>query len=656
MSWSSCRLSPQGASCRSWAVSRIEPAGERPGVAQRPQRLDRRGRAPLHVRRAAALEQAVLDRRRHERQVHGVEVAVELERPARAGRSRTGRPRPGRRDRRRRDVRPRSRRRSGSRPAGRGPRGPRRCGWALRPAHGRVDQPVAVDVRFQEIDESGCRFHGTHDIPTFACTPMVQRIFRDGSGWTRHYNPGDDRVPWASLDRVRTAAQAAERTLSRLPRIMGRIMTCVASISYRFHAAIVILWSAMAGYPSPGQSDDLRHQSTSRPRTPGYRPESGPELLTWRRAYMQRSTAGAREGRNPGGNSPRRSTPRSSISSTATPPPASFHTSVKSSWAKDKRFPNRGRPARPLSAVPARVRRPASPHLPQTARETAASANRGHGLGFTQFDLDQFALAVEETRLDLEAEQLQLRDRLDRMKAELGLAPGVALVPDPEGLEGFRRVFDEIGSWPLDRRRRLEDLSRLVGSLPAIGDVELDGLPLLTDHRPRAGPAGIPARGGGPDRGAEPRRCGEARRNGAHASNPPKAAGPEPQPPKLRRGDSPVHDPPEAERPASRATGGSSRSDPAGDTPELEGTRDARGRRPRMPEPPRRALDDLPGERLALYRDLGTLPCENWDEFYRLFSCKPGKVDPPPPPEQPAPAAPAPPAPRAPPAPPMPPR
>ena len=83
ISWSSCRPSPQGASCRSCAVSRTEPAVEGPGVAKRAQRLDRRGDAPLHVRRPAAGEQAVLDRGRDERQVDRVEVAVELERPAR---------------------------------------------------------------------------------------------------------------------------------------------------------------------------------------------------------------------------------------------------------------------------------------------------------------------------------------------------------------------------------------------------------------------------------------------------------------------------------------------------------------------------------------------------------------------------------------------
>ena len=58
--------------------------GKSPGVAECPDRLDGGGDAPFHVRGAAAGEQpAVLDSRRHERQVDRVEVAVELERPAR---------------------------------------------------------------------------------------------------------------------------------------------------------------------------------------------------------------------------------------------------------------------------------------------------------------------------------------------------------------------------------------------------------------------------------------------------------------------------------------------------------------------------------------------------------------------------------------------
>ena len=42
--------------------------------------------------------------------------------------------------------------------------------------HGGIEQPIAIDVVFQEIEGCGCRFHEGHDIPVSACTPMV---FRD---------------------------------------------------------------------------------------------------------------------------------------------------------------------------------------------------------------------------------------------------------------------------------------------------------------------------------------------------------------------------------------------------------------------------------------------------------------------------------------------
>ena len=56
--------------------------GQGAGVAEGEQGLDRGGQPALHVGRPAAGEAVAVDRRRHERQVDGVEVAVELEDPA----------------------------------------------------------------------------------------------------------------------------------------------------------------------------------------------------------------------------------------------------------------------------------------------------------------------------------------------------------------------------------------------------------------------------------------------------------------------------------------------------------------------------------------------------------------------------------------------
>ena len=46
-------------------------------------RFDGGGRTALHVARPAAAQEIALDARRHERQMHGVEMAVELQGPAR---------------------------------------------------------------------------------------------------------------------------------------------------------------------------------------------------------------------------------------------------------------------------------------------------------------------------------------------------------------------------------------------------------------------------------------------------------------------------------------------------------------------------------------------------------------------------------------------
>ncbi len=74
---------PPGASCRSWAVKRTEPAVSPPESRSGPDRFDRRGEATFHVGGTAAGQAAVLDRGRDERQVNRVKMPVELKRPSR---------------------------------------------------------------------------------------------------------------------------------------------------------------------------------------------------------------------------------------------------------------------------------------------------------------------------------------------------------------------------------------------------------------------------------------------------------------------------------------------------------------------------------------------------------------------------------------------
>ncbi len=62
---------------------------QHPGVAKHTQRLDSGGGSALHVAGAAARESAIAHRRGHERQMHGVEMAVHLQRRPRAGPEKT---------------------------------------------------------------------------------------------------------------------------------------------------------------------------------------------------------------------------------------------------------------------------------------------------------------------------------------------------------------------------------------------------------------------------------------------------------------------------------------------------------------------------------------------------------------------------------------
>ena len=77
-----------GASCRSCAVSSTAPAVSAPVSRSTAQRLDGGRRAAFHVRGAAAGEEFALHGRRHERQMHRVEMAIELESSAGAPLSR----------------------------------------------------------------------------------------------------------------------------------------------------------------------------------------------------------------------------------------------------------------------------------------------------------------------------------------------------------------------------------------------------------------------------------------------------------------------------------------------------------------------------------------------------------------------------------------
>ena len=71
------------------------------------------------------------------------------------------------------------------------------------------------------------------------------------------------------------------------------------------------------------------------------------------------------------------------------------------------------------------------------------------------------------------------RDRLDATKAALGLEPRTLLIPDRQSIAAFGEVFESIHNWHRNQKRTLDGLSRLVARLPALGEVVIEGQSIL---------------------------------------------------------------------------------------------------------------------------------------------------------------------------------
>ena len=101
--------------------------------------------------------------------------------------------------------------------------------------------------------------------------------------------------------------------------------------------------------------------------------------------------------------------------------------------------------------------------------------NQGQASGLTQLDLDRIDGALEQTRRGLAGALRQYRDKLDALKVELGLAPGAPIVADRGSLAAFREGSEAIDAWSRDPNREMTDLPRLAGHLPVLGDVLVGG-------------------------------------------------------------------------------------------------------------------------------------------------------------------------------------
>ena len=104
---------------------------------------------------------------------------------------------------------------------------------------------------------------------------------------------------------------------------------------------------------------------------------------------------------------------------------------------------------------------------------------QGDPSGLDQYDIDLVKASLVQARLALAERVRQFRDRLDQVKVGLGLSPHAEVILDRSSIASFRGAFEAVGSWYRTPNRILSRLHELMGQLPALGDVMVNGQPIL---------------------------------------------------------------------------------------------------------------------------------------------------------------------------------
>jgi hypothetical protein len=104
---------------------------------------------------------------------------------------------------------------------------------------------------------------------------------------------------------------------------------------------------------------------------------------------------------------------------------------------------------------------------------------QGEASGLSQLQVDQAKSNLVSARGRLVTDTLAYRRDVDQYRFQLGLPPDVPIVPDLGLVQPFRDVFQKIDDWQKNKARKLEDLPGIVGAIPELEDVVLDGRSVL---------------------------------------------------------------------------------------------------------------------------------------------------------------------------------
>lgn len=104
---------------------------------------------------------------------------------------------------------------------------------------------------------------------------------------------------------------------------------------------------------------------------------------------------------------------------------------------------------------------------------------KGEASGLSALEVDLVEASLVRARQRLADETARFRDGLDGVKSWVGLPPRASLVPDLEGIAGFRAAFEGAYNWHRNPTRTRKHLSQQIARLPALGEVLVEGRPIL---------------------------------------------------------------------------------------------------------------------------------------------------------------------------------
>jgi hypothetical protein len=99
--------------------------------------------------------------------------------------------------------------------------------------------------------------------------------------------------------------------------------------------------------------------------------------------------------------------------------------------------------------------------------------------GLSRLDIDTVLVALVKAGQMLDQQKRRFHDGLDEFKVATGLSPQAAVILDRKAIAGFQDVFDSVANWERQPDRDLGRLTLVIAQLPALGNVNFDGQPLL---------------------------------------------------------------------------------------------------------------------------------------------------------------------------------